>query len=75
MSPEDVNNLPEGKFYVYVFQTTKGGQFRGSQEYLHDVDAEIRVENMTAKAGKNRFGGYEQIDVLPPRKEDNNAAK
>ncbi len=75
MSPEDVNNLPEGKFYVYVFQTTKGGQFRGSQEYLHDVDAEIRVENMQAQAGKNRFGGYEKIDVLPPRKEDNNAAK
>ncbi len=69
MTPEDVRNLPQGKFYVYVFQTTKSGQFRGSQEYLHDVDAEIRVEQMKAQAGKNRFGGYEEIDVLPPRAE------
>lgn len=71
MSPEDVANLPQGKFYVYVFQTTKGGQFRGSQEYLHDVDAEIRVENGKAVAGKNRFGGYEEIEVFPPRTEKN----
>lgn len=70
MSPEDVANLPQGKFYVYVFQTTKGGQFRGSQEYLHDVDAEIRVENGKAVAGKNRFGGYEEIEVFPSRTEN-----
>lgn len=70
MKPEDVRNLPPDHFYVYIFQTTKSGAFRGSQEYLHDVDAEIRVENMKAVAGKNRFGGYEEIDVLPPRKED-----
>lgn len=73
MKPEDVRNLPPDHFYVYIFQTTKSGAFRGSQEYLHDVDAEIRVENMKAQAGKNRFGGYEQIDVLPPRKENNAA--
>ena len=70
MKPEDVRNLPPDHFYVYIFQTTKSGAFRGSQEYLHDVDAEIRVENMKAVAGKNRFGGYEEIDVLPPRKEE-----
>ena len=75
MKPEDVRNLPPGHFYVYIFQTTKSGAFRGSQEYLHDVDAEIRVENMKAVAGKNRFGGYEEIDVLPPRKEDNKITK
>lgn len=70
MKPKDVRNLPPDHFYVYIFQTTKSGAFRGSQEYLHDVDAEIRVENMKAVAGKNRFGGYEEIDVLPPRKEE-----
>ena len=69
MSPEDVANLPPDHFYVYVFQTTKSGAFRGSQEYLHDVDAEIKVEAMRAVAGKNRFGGYEEIEVLPQRNE------
>lgn len=67
LSPEDLRALPPDKFYVYVFQTTKSGAFRGSQEYLHDVDVEVFVENMKAVPRKNRFGGYEEIDVLPPR--------
>ena len=70
MKPEDVRNLPPGHFYVYIFQTTKSGAFRGSRDYLHDVDAEIKVEAFKAVAGKYRFGGYQEIDVLPPRKEE-----
>jgi hypothetical protein len=43
--------------WVLVFQTTKAGSFRGSQEYQHDVDTVVRFEAGTAQAEKNRFGG------------------
>lgn len=62
--PEQLRDLPEKKSFVFVFQSTKDGQYRGSQEFLHDVDVCIRVENMQAIPEKNRFGGTETIDVL-----------
>lgn len=65
LEPEDLRKLPNSCAYVFVFQTTKDGVFRGSQEFEHDVDTVIKVENMKATTGKNRFGGARQlVDVL-----------
>ena len=43
---------------IYIFQSTKNGQFKGSQEYEHDVDVVIRAEDgvITTQGCKNRFG-------------------
>lgn len=44
--------------WIYVFQTTKEGAFRGSQEYAHNVDARFVVtEGLVGQGGKNRYGG------------------
>ena len=53
---EQLRKLNKNVSFVFVFQTTKDGNFRGSQEYLHDVDTCIKVEGMNAYTEKNRFG-------------------
>jgi len=45
---------PETAF-VFIFHTTKEGNFRGQQDFAHDVDVIIEVENSEAKAN-GRFG-------------------
>ncbi|MDR2963476.1 MAG: DNA repair protein RadA [Bacteroidales bacterium] len=57
LEPEQLRKLPKQTACVFVFQTTKEGLFRGSQEFSHDVDCVIKVENMKATTEKNRYGG------------------
>jgi hypothetical protein len=57
LEPEDLKAMPAGKAYVYIFQTTKDGNYMGKQEFAHDVDAVVRVENFNAYKDKNRYGG------------------
>lgn len=57
LNPEDLAKMPKGKAYVYLFKTTKDGNYRGSQEFEHDVDTVIEVTDMKAIMHKNRFGG------------------
>ncbi|MCQ2607734.1 MAG: DNA repair protein RadA [Bacteroidales bacterium] len=61
--PEDLRKLDKGQSWVYVFQATKEGNFRGSQEFEHDVDTSIVVEDMKAHSVKNRFGGKGEISI------------
>lgn len=49
--------------WVWLFQTTKEGMFRGDQNWQHFVDAEIYCSNGKAKALKNRFGGKGAIEI------------
>lgn len=63
LEAEDLRKMNKDKSYVYIFQSTKDGNFRGSQEFEHDVDTSILVENMIAVARKNRFGGKESVSV------------
>lgn len=49
--------------WVWLFQTTKEGAFRGDQNWQHLVDAEIYCSNGKARTLKNRFGGKEQSDI------------
>lgn len=57
-----INDNP-GKGFVFVSQVTKDGFHRGSNEYLHEVDTIIKVEDGTA-TGYGRFsqGGSVEID-------------
>lgn len=51
------NSYP-GIIFIYIFQVTKEGKFKGSQEYEHDVDVVIRAEDgvVSTVGSKNRFG-------------------
>jgi hypothetical protein len=41
--------------FIFIFHTTKEGNFRGRQDFAHDVDVIIEVENGIAKSN-GRFG-------------------
>jgi len=60
LSSKDLDVLRKtnpGKSFIFVFQTTKDGNFRGKNEFQHDVDVVIEV----AEKGKAvQFGRYNQ---------------
>jgi len=47
---------------VGIFQGTKTGSYRGSQEYEHNVDVNINCEAGTAYIKKSRFGGNGEME-------------
>jgi predicted ATP-dependent serine protease len=47
----------KGKSFIFVFQTTKDGNFRGKNEFQHDVDVVIEVGE---KGKAIQFGRYNQ---------------
>gem|GEM_PF-970732 len=53
------------KIFIWIFQTTKNGVFRGSQEYQHDCDVVIAVKDgiATTENQKNRFGAGDTFKV------------
>ena len=60
LSAKDLDVLRKtnpGKSFIFVFQTTKDGNFKGKNEFQHDVDVVIEV----AEKGKAvQFGRYNQ---------------
>jgi hypothetical protein len=60
LSSKDLDGLRKGnkgKSFIFVFQTTKDGNFRGKNEFQHDVDIVIEVP---AKGKAVQFGRYNQ---------------
>ncbi len=49
--------------FIFIYHTTKEGNFRGKQENAHEVDVIIEVADGKAK-GNGRFGIGESIDVF-----------
>lgn len=49
--------------FIFIFHTTKEGNFRGKQDFAHDVDVIIEVENGIAKAN-GRFGVGGQVPIF-----------
>jgi hypothetical protein len=48
--------------FIYIFHTTKEGNFRGKQDFAHDVDVIINVEKGVAKStGRFNIGGITDI--------------
>ena len=60
LEPSDLERLPNDKAYVWILQCTKNGNYRGSQAFEHNADTVIELADMTARMGKNRFGGKEK---------------
>lgn len=64
IEPDELNNFPKNVAFVYVFQATKNGDYKGSQQYAHDVDVLVEVDQMRAKTHKNRFApAFLEFDV------------
>jgi hypothetical protein len=60
LGPADLDVLRKSypsKSFIFVFQTTKDGNFRGKNEFQHDVDVVIEVP---AKGKAVQFGRYNQ---------------
>jgi hypothetical protein len=66
LQPNDLEEL-KSKFpnvsFIYVFQTTKEGNFRGSNHFQHDVDVVIEIPEKGKAVQNGRFnqGGEMQI--------------
>ena len=67
LSPEDLeelkHNYPETSF-VYIFQTTKMGNFRGGNEFQHDVDVVIEVPEKGLATQFGRFNQGGEINIF-----------
>ncbi len=60
LSPKDLDALRKenpGKCFIFVFQVTKDGHFRGRNEFQHDVDIVIEVPE---KGKAVQYGRYNQ---------------
>jgi hypothetical protein len=60
LQPEDLTRLKAqypGKSFIYVFQSTKDGNFRGENSFQHDVDVVIEVPE---KGRAVQFGRFNQ---------------
>ena len=55
--PSQVKKLQEqsGKALISILQSTKDGNFKGSQEWLHDVDISIKIDDFNAHLEKTRY--------------------
>lgn len=75
LTPKDLEKLKsqnKGKSFIYVFQATKGGKFKGNNEFQHDVDVVIEVPEIGKAVQYGRFNQGGAIDIFP--NEEKNAA-
>ena len=65
LTPEDLNALRkrnQSKSFVFIFQTTKDGKFRGANTFQHDVDSVIEVPE---KGKAVQYGRFNQGGEMP----------
>jgi len=67
LSPEDLDDLrkayPKTSF-VFVFQTTKQGAFRGQNSYQHDVDIVIELPEPGKAIQYGRYNQGGEMDLF-----------
>lgn len=66
LSVQDLTTLRQNnpqKSFIYIFQTTKEGNFRGANEFQHDVDIVIEVpeKGLAVQNGRYNQGGEMMI--------------
>ena len=64
LSPADLEKLRTdnpGKSFIFIFQTTKQGQFRGKNEFQHDVDVVIEIPE---RGHAVQFGRFNQVGEM-----------
>lgn len=77
LAPKDLEKLRAanpGKSFIFIFQTTKQGAFRGRNEFQHDVDVVIEIPERGKAVQFGRFnqGGEMQIFDGDPSPEPEN---
>lgn len=68
LTPKNLEKLKadnKGKSFIYVFQATKGGQFKGNNEFQHDVDIVIEVPEQGKAIQFGRFNQGGKMDIFP----------
>lgn len=64
IEPAELMEMTANIASVGIFQCTKTGTFRGGEDFAHDVDIVVEVEDMVASTTKNRFqAGSMQFSV------------
>lgn len=67
LAPYDIRDIKKALpslSIVGIMQSTKEGNFKGSQEYLHDCDIRINCIEMVALQTKSRFAAKSEIPIL-----------
>jgi len=67
LSPEDINRLKAlnpSKSFIFIFQSTKDGNFRGANSFQHDVDVVIEVPEKGKAVQFGRFNQGGEIDIF-----------
>jgi hypothetical protein len=77
---ETLKNNNPGKSFIYIFQTTKDGNFRGANEFQHEVDVVIQIpeKGLAVQNGRFNQGGEMKIfedSVIPNTVEFNGVKK
>lgn len=71
ISPEQIRDLKQSNpnlSLITIQQSTKDGNFKGNQEYAHDADSIVRIEDGVATQ-QGRFQEMSQMRVFPKREE------
>ena len=67
LTPEDLNSLKRGnptKSFIFIFQSTKEGNFRGANAFQHDVDVVIEVPEKGRAVQMGRFNQGGEIEIF-----------
>ena len=67
LTPDDLNRLKAlnpTKSFIFVFQSTKEGNFRGANSFQHDVDVVIQVPEKGKATQMGRFNQGGEIDIF-----------
>ena len=67
LSPEDLERLKAnnpGISFIYIFQTTKEGNFRGANSFQHDVDVVIEVPEKGKAVQFGRFNQGGEMEIF-----------
>ncbi|MBA3704577.1 MAG: hypothetical protein H0W84_01340 [Bacteroidetes bacterium] len=73
LSPEDLDHIEKknpGISFVYVFQTTKDGKAKGSNEYAHNVDVVIEVPERGIATQYGRYNQGGELKIFSANKEN-----
>lgn len=72
LTPKDLENLKannKGKSFIYVFQATKGGKFKGNNEFQHDVDVVIEIPEQGKATQYGRFNQGGEMNIFEASEE------
>lgn len=67
LNPDDLTRLKTTnptKSFIFIFQTTKEGKFRGANTFQHDVDVVIEVPEKGKAVQMGRFNQGGEIDIF-----------